>query len=143
MKYNSYIKKLKKCPFCGDIKNRILFENKEAFLTYAIAPYHKYHLLLIPKRHVESIKNLTQDENVCAMSLLSKGLKVLDKIDHNDCTILVRDGKALAKSINHLHFNIIPGGIIKDISLNADIRKLLSHKEEKSLMKELKKIKNI
>lgn len=128
------------CPFCELNEPRILIENDAALLTYSIAPYHKYHLLVIPKRHVENIKDLTWDENVCIMALLVTAIKALDKLDHNDCTIVARDGKAMAKSIPHLHYNIIPGGNIEDISLNTVVRKMLDADSENALRIELNKI---
>lgn len=140
MKYRDYLKTLTKCPFCDGIKTRVLIENEGAFLTYSLAPYHKYHLLVIPKRHVVNIKDLSWDENVCIMALVVNGIKALDKIGHNDCTILARDGQALGKSISHLHYNIIPGGQIEDLSLNLEVRKILSENEEGFLMKELKEV---
>jgi diadenosine tetraphosphate (Ap4A) HIT family hydrolase len=141
MKYATFLKTITKCPFCGINKRRILLENDGAFLTYALAPYHKYHLLVIPKRHVESIKSLTWDENVCIMALIVVGLKALEKLHHNDCTIFMRDGKALGKSVkHHVHWNIVPGGRIEDVTLDLEVRKILNAKEEKSLRKELKKI---
>jgi diadenosine tetraphosphate (Ap4A) HIT family hydrolase len=140
MRYSTFLRTLTKCPFCEDIKPRILIENDGAFLTYSLAPYHKYHLLVIPKRHVENIKDLTWDENVCIMALIVAGIKTLGNIGHNDCTIVARDGQALGRSVkHHLHYHIIPGGQIGDISLNKKVRKLLSDEEEKSLKQELEK----
>ena len=142
MKYVTYLKTITKCPFCDGNKRRILIENDGAFLTYALAPYHKYHLLAIPKHHVESVKDLTWDENVCVMALITTAIKALDKIGYNNCTIVMRDGQALGKSVSHVHYNIIPGGEIGDVSINAEVRKLLSKNEEKSLIIELEKILN-
>jgi diadenosine tetraphosphate (Ap4A) HIT family hydrolase len=140
MRYTTFLKTLTKCPFCYEIKSRILLENNGAFLTYAQAPYHKYHLLVIPKRHVESIKDLTWDENVCIMALIVTGIKALSKIGHNDCAIISRDGQSIGKSIKHIHYHIIPGGQIEDVSINLEVRKLLSYEEEESLRQELGKI---
>ncbi len=143
MKYVEYLENLNKCPFCGEKESRILMENDGAFLTYALAPYHKYHLLVIPKRHVEYTKDLVWDEDVCVMALMVTAIKALGKIGHNDCTVMMKDGLALGKSIkHHLHYNIIPGGDIQDVSLNIEVRKLLSEKEEENLIKELKKVIN-
>ena len=143
MKYKTYLKNLKECPFCGNIKDKILLENEGAFLTYSLAPYHKYHLLVIPKRHVEDIKELTWEEHVCMTALFVSGIKTLDKLGHNDCTLLTRDRGSLGKSIKHLHGHIIPGGCIEDTSLNTAVRRILSDAEAKTLKKELKKISNL
>lgn len=141
MNYEKFLETIRVCPFCYDLKPRILIENNGAILTYSQAPYHKYHLLVFPKRHIESIQNLTWDEDVCIMALIKAGIKTLDKIGHDDCTILSRDGRALGKSIpHHLHYHIIPGGIIKDISLKQRVRKMLSENEEKILKDELENI---
>lgn len=141
MKYSTYLKTLATCPFCDGIENRILLENDGAILTYAQAPYHKYHLLIIPKRHIENIKDLAWDENVCMMALIVTGIKTLDGFGHNDCTVLARDGHALGKSVkHHLHYHIVPGGEITDVSVDPKMRRLLSDTEEESLKEELGKV---
>lgn len=133
MKYHDYLKTLSVCPFCKGIENRILLENDSAILTYALAPYHKYHLMVIPKRHVERIIDLNWDENVCITALIVAGIKALSKLGHDDCTLLARDNKAVGKSVAHLHYHIIPGGIIADTSLNLEVRKMLLDGEELEL----------
>ncbi|MEO5948789.1 MAG: HIT family protein [Candidatus Saccharimonas sp.] len=142
MKYVDYLKTQIRCPFCYDIERRTLIENDGAILTYAQAPYHKYHLIVIPKRHVENIKDLSWSENISITALLVSGIKALDKIGHNDCSILVRDANAPQKSVKHLHYHIIPGGYLEDVSINCEVRKLLSDEDEMSLIKELKEITN-
>lgn len=140
MKYTKFLKTLNYCPFCENIKPRILIENDGALLTYSMAPYHKYHLLVIPKRHVECIKDLTWDEDVCMMALIVTGIKALSNIGHNDCVVVAKDSQASGKSVkHHLHYHIIPGGKVRDISVNEKVRKLLTDKEEELLKLELKK----
>jgi diadenosine tetraphosphate (Ap4A) HIT family hydrolase len=140
MKYKTFLKTMKDCPFCLKSKPKVLLENDTAYLTYSLAPYHKYHLLVIPKKHVESIKELTVKENTDTMKLITSGIRSLSKIGHNDCTIVMRDGQSLGKSVQHVHYNIIPGGQIEDISINSEVRKLLNKEEETSLIKDLQKI---
>ncbi len=140
MKYTEFLKTQTKCPFCYGLKERVLIENEKAFLTYAQAPYHKYHLLVVPKRHLENMVALTWDENICITALITKAIKDLDSIGYKDCTLLARDDQALAKSVMHLHYHIIPGGDIQDISIDPEMRKLLTDSEENSLREELKKI---
>ncbi|MFA4942296.1 MAG: HIT domain-containing protein [Patescibacteria group bacterium] len=139
MEYIKYLQNLTECPFCSDIQSRILLENDRAFLTYSKAPYHKNHLMIIPRRHVENIKDLTWDENIDVLTLVLAGIKSLNKIGHDDCTVLVRDGQALGKSIKHLHYNIIPGGVITDIGIDSGAREFFSGEREEILREELKK----
>ena len=135
MLYRDYVKTITKCPFCH-LTQKVLLENEHAKLTYALAPYHKYHLLVIPKRHVEHLKDLEWHEQISITALLSTGIRGLDRFGHNDCSILVKDNH---KSIPHLHYHIIPGGLITDISLDTEVRKMLTDSEEKLLISELEK----
>jgi len=133
--YKEYLKTMGKCPFCN-LEQKVLMENENAILTYALAPYHKYHLLVLPKRHVEHIKDLEWNEQISISALLYTGIKALDRLGHDDCSILVKDDH---KSVPHLHYHIIPGGFITDISLDTEVRKMLSDSEERSLIKELER----
>lgn len=133
MLYKDYLKTMDKCPFCK-LEQANLLENEHAFLTYALAPYHKYHLLVIPKRHVEHIKDLEWHELISITALLATGIRTLSKLGHDDCSIVVKDNN---KTVPHLHYHIIPGGIITDVSHDVEVRRMLTESEEKDLIKEL------
>lgn len=139
MRYSTFLKKLKVCPFCKITTNRILAENEKAILTFSQAPYHKHHLLVIPKRHSNSIVNLGWDENVCIMALVVSATKLLKKLGHDDCVILEKDGNATGKSIpNHLHYHVIPGAKVKDVSVRDKYRVMLTEEEEDCLRQDVK-----
>lgn len=137
MKYVDYIKTIDRCPFCSGIHRRIVHENEHAYLTYSLAPYHKYHLLVIPKRHVERLIDLTWSEEISIMALLSTGIKALDKLKIDDCSILVKDNY---KSVPHLHYHIIPDANVTDISEDVSVRRIITDQEEEELIRELRKI---
>lgn len=61
MLYKKFRKKLKSCPFCKT-KQAVITNKNTAYLTYALAPYHDYHLLILPKRHVISFLKLNPQE---------------------------------------------------------------------------------
>jgi len=138
MEYREYLKTLTRCPFCFEIEDRFIQKNDQAILTYSLAPYHKHHLLIVPKRHVENLCDLTWEENVSIMALIVTGLNILNKLDHHDCTVLARDTLSHGKSIPHLHYHIIPGGEIVDVSINTISREVLNKSDEDVLLEELK-----
>ena len=138
MLYTTYLKTLTQCPFC-DNKDRIIFENKEAFITYAKAPYAQYHILVIPKRHIDSFLELTKSEDAHIIMLLRKGVKLLHTLGYKNCSILVRDGKDSGKSIKHLHYHIIPNHRIGDLDIHGEKRKVLTPQETNRLGERLKK----
>ncbi|MEK7614691.1 MAG: HIT domain-containing protein [Patescibacteria group bacterium] len=139
MLYKDFLKNLTICPFCSD-QNRIISENNTAYLTYALAPYHKHHLLVIPKRHLEIISEINSAENQEIDSLVSTGLGILKKLNYNNISVLIREGNDVSKSIPHLHFHIIPDIRLGDLDHYGQERKVLSVNEVEELVSELKKL---
>jgi diadenosine tetraphosphate (Ap4A) HIT family hydrolase len=65
MKYITIVKKNEKkqyCPFCHEKKEHMLQEGKYFFVIPARAPYSKDHILIIPKRHVNTLLTLSHAE---------------------------------------------------------------------------------
>jgi diadenosine tetraphosphate (Ap4A) HIT family hydrolase len=114
MKYSELLKNIDTCPFCNLSNHEILIEKENAFLTYAIAPYHPDHLLVCPKRHIEHILDLTQEESRDIDALQKEGLRVLNNMKYTNVSFLVREGDNIGKSVKHLHYHLIP-----DIALGA------------------------
>ena len=143
MLYTDYLKKIKKdgisCPFCSDVTIRIIEKNEYAFLTYAIAPYHKHHLLVIPFRHTKSFLNLTKQEVHCIDELLKKAITLLHKLGYKNCSILMRDNDTKNKSIDHLHYNIVPNVQLGDLDHDSNARKIMTDNEIKLLLKNINK----
>lgn len=138
MMYDDYLKTLDKCPFCNLKKQEIVRENKFARVILAKAPYHKDHLLVVPKRHVIKISQLKNNELEEISSLVFWAGKKLEKKHHN-LSILYREGnkKKIGKSIDHFHVNLIPDEMIGSIEVNKNGRKVLSEKEYIKRTKEL------
>jgi len=108
VKYVDFVKAKKgACPFC-DPKDRIILERPHAFVTYNIAPTHKHHSMVIPRRHIVSIRELSPEETLDIASLISEGMTLLHKLGYTFVSLLMRDGLHPGKSIEHLHYHLIP-----------------------------------
>ncbi len=128
MKYSDYLKEVTACPFCASDKIRIV-ENDTAFLTYAVAPYHPDHILVIPKRHIERILDLTEKETRDIESLNRQALSILENLGYTNISILVKDGDKTEKSVAHTHYNIIPDVVLHDTDHTGADRIVLTEKE--------------
>lgn len=104
-------------------------ENAYAFLTYAIAPYHPHHLLVIPKRHFTAFLDITEDERAAIDALIEGGWRALTRLGYENITVLVREGKDSGKSIAHLHYHIIPNIRIGDVDHLGIDREVLSSED--------------
>lgn len=135
MLYSEYLKQLTACPFCGSQQS--LSQNESAYLTFAYAPYHKHHLLVVPKRHTTSFFDITHEERVATDSLIELGTSVLRKLGYENFTILVREGSGPAKSIPHMHYHIIPDVLIGDLDHRGKERTMMTDAEMLETQREL------
>jgi diadenosine tetraphosphate (Ap4A) HIT family hydrolase len=139
MKYTEYLQTLDhdKCPFCAP-EQRVYRKNDAAYLTYALAPYHRHHLLIIPNRHVLSMLEMSEVEHAQLWHLNREGMETMRKLGYENLSVLVREGKVGAiKSVAHLHYHIIPNHRIGDLDINGEARKILTEEEVQEISKEL------
>ena len=114
MKYITVLKKTEKthtCPFCHEKPEHMLQIGKYFFVVPARAPYIKHHILIIPKRHVNLLIELSKTEREEMYTLVDIRARQLHK-KYKDVNLLLRDGlvkdPVINKSVNHLHFHLIP-----------------------------------
>ncbi len=139
MKYTEYLQTLDhdKCPFC-EPGQRVYRKNDAAYLTYALAPYHRHHLLIIPNRHVLSMLDMSEAEHAQFWHLIREGMETMRKLGYENLSVLVREGEVGAiKSVAHLHYHIIPNHRIGDLDINGEARKILTEEEVEEISKEL------
>lgn len=138
MEYEDFLKNMKCCPFC-EKDNKLILETDKSFMTYALWPYHQHHLLVIPKRHVESLTEMTEEERRDTGDLQEKALEILKKLGYVSITQLVREGNGVNKAVNHVHFHTIPNIRIGDLDHYGQKRKMLSEDDINMLIQEIKK----
>ena len=108
------------CPFCGITKHdekRIIKENDLAFVVRDGFPISEGHTLIIPKRHVSSFFEITNEEHQALMALLEHAQKVLNQEFKPDAyNIGINDGVEAGQTVPHLHIHLIPryDGDVKD-----------------------------
>lgn len=144
MNYNEVLEKMNwswKCPFCDIEKDLKIYNYASAYMTIAMSPYWPDHLLVIPKRHVETIFDLTIEEHDEMQWLLRAWMKMLKKLWHKDLSILVREWKESWKSVKHLHYHIIPDVLIRSTDPNFLDRKFLSEDEWKGVIEKMNSVK--
>ena len=114
---NLYEQRDAKCTFCKLEKNAKSY-NMFAFAIEDKYPVTKYHMLIIPRRHVTSFFELGNAEHNGVMELLRKVKEDLMKKDNTITAfnIGINDGKESGQTINHCHIHLIPRrkGDVKD-----------------------------
>ena len=98
------------CIFCNIRKEELQFENQLAYSSIDSYPVSRFHSLIVPKRHVETYFELTNEEIQACNELI---LKTKEKILKEDSrvegfNIGTNAGKVAGQSIMHCHIHLIP-----------------------------------
>ena len=103
------------CIFCKIIKKEIpssiVYEDDEILAFRDINPVAPIHVLVIPKKHIESVLELNEEDE----KLVGKIYTVINKIakqegiDEKGFRIVVNCGEDGGQEVRHLHFHIIGG----------------------------------
>jgi diadenosine tetraphosphate (Ap4A) HIT family hydrolase len=97
------------CPFCTLPKKEILLENDQAFAFFDKYPVQTGHLLIVPKRHIETYFDASMAEVAAIHALLHEGKQMLDvKYKPDGYNIGVNVGEFGGQTVMHLHVHLIP-----------------------------------
>ena len=97
------------CPFCQIPSERIIAQNEHAFAIRDAFPVSPGHTLIIPKRHVSSFFDITQEEKLALLALLDEAKAGLESEFHpHSYNIGINDGPAAGQTVPHLHIHLIP-----------------------------------
>jgi diadenosine tetraphosphate (Ap4A) HIT family hydrolase len=99
------------CPFCQStiLKKESFYEDDFFRAIYNLRPVVKGHCLVIPKRHIEELYQLKENERKDFISFSNKAIFIAEKYSEtNEFDFLLQKGENAGQSIKHLHFHIIP-----------------------------------
>ncbi|HPN38571.1 MAG TPA: HIT domain-containing protein [Melioribacteraceae bacterium] len=105
------------CVFCNcdfdnylEDESQVVFIGDKCFIMLNLFPYNSGHLMVIPKRHLNNIHNLTDEESFEIMKLTKLCIKALDMtMKPQGYNIGANLGKAAGAGIDqHLHYHIVP-----------------------------------
>lgn len=97
------------CIFCQFAADPAVLENDAFYARFDKYPVSQGHLLVIPRRHVETLFDLTEAERTILFSLLEVARDYLTNAFHPDgFNFGVNQGTAAGQTIPHLHIHIIP-----------------------------------
>lgn len=96
------------CLFCDLAKNCVA-ENELCYMLYDKFPVAAGHSLIIPKRHMTTVFDMTAAEWAAAGTLINVAKTKIEKthqpVGYN---IKVNCGKAAGQEIMHAHIHLIP-----------------------------------
>jgi diadenosine tetraphosphate (Ap4A) HIT family hydrolase/HKD family nuclease len=97
------------CPFCVATPERVVFEDGLVRAVWDGFPVSPGHLLVVPRRHVPTWFEASQEERVALLAALDRARELLaDRHRPDGYSIGLNVGAAGGQTIFHLHVHLIP-----------------------------------
>ncbi len=119
----------KDCIFCkivaGTAPSKKVYEDPFVLAFWDIQPRAKVHLLVIPKQHVASLKELDELPVETRAALLSACARVArdQGIADGGFRVIVNAGRDANQSVFHLHFHVVGGEKLREDAISKDTGK--------------------
>lgn len=106
---------MKQCIFCKIIKKEIpsdiVYEDEKVLALRDINPKAPIHFLIVPKKHIESIKS--DESERAAEKLILAAKKVAQKKGIKGYRLVFNVGREGGQVIEHLHLHFLAGKLIQ------------------------------
>jgi len=105
----------KDCIFCkivnGETSTKFLFENDTLVVFKDINPEAPVHLLIVPRKHIRCINNLTEEDREIVSEIVMTGRDMAKKegISESGFKLLFNVEKGGGQVIFHLHLHLLGG----------------------------------
>lgn len=102
------------CIFCqivkGEIKAKIVFEDKDVMAIEDINPKAKYHILVFPKEHISnSIDDEKSDKELVPIFNAIRVVARKYGLEKSGYRVVTNHGEDAGQSVQHLHFHLLGG----------------------------------
>jgi histidine triad (HIT) family protein len=103
------------CLFCGivnrSIPSKIVYEDDQAIAFEDVNPQAPVHLLVIPKRHVESVQAPEATDGALLGHLLGVCVKMAKEkgIAQSGYRLVANTGPHGGQTVSHLHLHVLGG----------------------------------
>jgi len=97
------------CPFCSLPPERIVYQDDNCIVIRDGYPISLGHTLIIPRRHVNSFFEVSEQERFAMLRALDWAKQRLDdEFAPAAYNIGINDGSAAGQTVPHLHIHLVP-----------------------------------
>ncbi len=109
------------CIFCkiikGDIPSDKVYEDGNFIVIRDISPAYKKHLLIITKKHIASVNDVTENDGELFSSIFSVAKTVAENENFagTGYRLTVNCGKDAGQLVPHFHMHILAGEPLRNL----------------------------
>lgn len=101
------------CLFCkiaaGEIPSKKVYEDELCYAFYDIDPQAPVHFLVIPKEHIQSVSQVTENNAQVVGHIFTVIAKVAKELGLESYRVVSNIGAQAGQSVPHLHFHVLAG----------------------------------
>lgn len=103
------------CIFCkiikGEIPGKFVYRDDNIVAFYDINPKAPVHVLIVPVKHMQSLRETRQEDKELLGSLMLRVNKIAKKLDIADSgyKVVINNGGASGQLVFHLHLHLLGG----------------------------------
>lgn len=101
------------CIFCkivkGEIPSAKVFESENIVAFDDIKPKAKAHILIIPKKHIESVKHIESADKDLMGEVVLVAQKIAKEKNLEGYKLVVNVGREGGQLVDHLHLHLLSG----------------------------------
>lgn len=103
------------CIFCriadGAFGKDFVAQNEHAVAFRDIQPQAPTHVLIVPRRHIPSLRDLRPEDGDVAVALLHMAREVAERegLYEGGYRVTTNDGPDAGQTVFHLHFHVLGG----------------------------------
>ncbi len=102
------------CVFCRIVEGKepaqVVYQDEECFAFKDIHPRAPVHILIIPRRHIPSAKDLSEEDAPLMGRLLLAANRVAKQLGLQGYRELIQVGREGGQTVSHLHMHLLGGG---------------------------------
>jgi histidine triad (HIT) family protein len=103
------------CLFCDFVSKaktpNVVYEDDHALAFRDINPQAPTHILVVPKKHIAAIHDLTPEyvEAIGQVMLAAKKVAEQEGLVKDGFRLVVNDGEAAGQTVHHIHVHVLGG----------------------------------
>ncbi len=101
------------CLFCkiiaGEIPSKKIYEDDRCYAFYDINPQSETHFLVVPKVHIGSAAQITEENAEAVAHIFTVIPKLCKDLGLQSYRIINNCGEGAGQTVLHLHFHVLSG----------------------------------
>lgn len=104
------------CIFCKiankEVKGEIIYENDVISAFKDIHPKAAFHILIVPKKHIESVDKLEENDRELVGEMALAAKKIAKDNNISGYKLVINVGRDGGQVVDHLHMHLLSGSPI-------------------------------